>query len=361
MAADPAGYPFNRPDIDGELSLLETKGNFRGTIRAGNIARPGALSQIRTGIFVNGILDAPIIVDRNVYLANIVARTFLQDITIGHFMKGAVVATGGATPPVPTDPAFIDGHIKSITVGRSGYRPDDDSSTGYRFSGPGMSGTDQPVFSPASPLAWFDFADNNLNDGGAIDGVIKAYGSIGTVDVASMSLKFESNCKQNAPRIEAPTIGSLTVSDLRIGSTWSGLDDGSAGNDPTNDYATIGEVDIGCVGVAGAVWMQDWSAATFGNVFGSVHVPEIAATQSIHVARHLGDLGESIFGSTGNFAGEDCACVADLHNDGLCLTQCFNLNTEATPRNPAYVACSTSLRHPIGRVWSATTSLARLW
>lgn len=341
-------FTVQDPDLDGVLNTLETAGNLYGEVRAANLGcglfGPGDCSHI--GIFVQGVVCAPIRIDYFVWFGNIVGRTFLAPITIGRFMKGSVVAVGGAEAPDPACGTFIDGHIHSISLGRGALSQGDGIARVYANSGPGLCGITGPAFTPSSLDDWFT---QNGVDSGAIDGVIKAASSIGIADIASVALRFDSGCKPNAPRVEAPVIDQLVIDDLRSGGVWSGLLEQPA-NNPANDYALVGTVDVGCIGVDAALWMHDWLTADFENVFGNLHIPSLPANRTIRIARHLADAFAPIH-VTGEFAGARCECIQ--WPAGLCPLEgeCLNQTTDSTPLDPRYPQCATAFDVYRGRIW----------
>ncbi|MCC6320962.1 MAG: hypothetical protein IT438_05930 [Phycisphaerales bacterium] len=355
------GLPTNtfahfRPETDGLLTLIETAGDLNGEVRASNlgcdesgggigVVVPGQPNGcMLPGIFVRGIVRAPITIDYHVWFANIVARTFLDTVTIGRYIKGAVVAVGGAIPPTPPDPDFVDGHIATINIGL-GDLPPLDTQGFYARSGPGLCGISAPPFTPVTLDEWFDQAQGR--DAGAIDGLVKAAASIGTADLASISLRFQGGCKEFAPRLESPVIGWLHIEDLRVGVVWSGLSE--VPNNPANDFALIGQIEVGCVGPEASVWMTDWTNAGFGNVFGDVHVPAIAADQTIRIAGHLGDHNDALFGSNEPLNSALCECL--LWTADCTYNDCFDRTFESSPRDPQYPECAALYATPRGRIW----------
>jgi len=338
------------PDFDGLLTLVETAGDLTGTVRATNIAcQRGGIGVVGTGtgdpacrkpgIFVQGIVYAPIKIDYACTYVTIAARTFLAPITIGQFLKGSVVAVGGATPPVPANPAFIDGHIKKLTLGRAelpaAFEPT------YVYAHDGICGLAVPPFRPTNLDEWFTQTDR---DSGAIDGVIKAVGSIAIADISALSLRHVGSCKVTPPRVESPHIGTLIIDDLRLGAVWSGLDD----SNPGNDFATIDTLSVGCVGPEASVWMRDWTSARFSTVFGDIHVPSTAASSTIFVGYELADVNDTLYNG-GAFAAAKCKCRQWVEPG--CVYECSNFNDASDPTNPAFPACIAAFPTARGRIW----------
>lgn len=352
MLDDPDQFPSQVPALDGVLALLETAGDLHGSIRAGNITCSSYLTNScqRVGIYVHGVSYASIHVDLTVYLAELVARSFLGEVRIGRFMKGSVVAVGGAETPSPLPPGFADGRIESIVIGRDPLPPWA-MGTFYADMGPGLCGVSLggscfAVFQPADRDDWFDGHDC---DGNASDGVIHAEASIGTADIVSLSLTefrgVTQFCKQNPPAIEAPYIESLTIDDFASGSIWSGLYEA---DDISENYAVIDGLRIGCTRKTVAIWMKDWEEAVFThNVFGDIHVPEVESDRMILIGGILGDYDNTIYDNT------ELRCACNPWQQGFCEScdVLYNANVALeNGRNPDFPVCGTTPDQR-GRVW----------
>ncbi|MFZ2874483.1 MAG: hypothetical protein WAZ94_08365 [Phycisphaerales bacterium] len=295
VAADPEAWTYSSPASDGTLEMIQTDGDLTGTVRATNIAcalsggtglvpDPGE-TPCRPGIWVKGVMYADVDVDLFVYFGNIVARSMLGEIHIGRFIKGAIVATGGATPPDPLPSGWADGRIESLTIGRGELPSAASTNIFYAERGPGLCGVDDGnsdgMFVPSTPDDWFTAPDQ---DHGAIEGIVHAASAIGTADIASVSLTFNftsgaPGCKTLAPRIEAPVIGALTIDDFATGSVWSGVWGSGA---PAVGFAEIGTMRVGCMRQRASLWIRDWdSAVVTGNMFGNIIVPAVPADRSI--------------------------------------------------------------------------------
>jgi len=355
MLDNPATFPYNSETTDGALGLIETKGNLTGAVHAANLAadpRPA-------GIYVRGAIYADIDIDLNGHYANIVAGTILGDIRIGNFLKGCIIAVGDTDEPNPPT-GFIDGHIASVVIGRGPVPAGNQNSFYLNDSGPGFCGVSGLPFVPSGATpellreSWFT---SRGFDDGTIDGVIRAANSIGEIDLASMSRVYQhvpnhDNCKTNAPRIEAPLIGSVVIDDLATGSIWSGVfDDTPDPGDMPGYYAEIGSLNIGCVRNRAAIWMRDWSEATVHhNMFGTIHVPQIALGARVMIGGILGDEASQQYAS--GLASQLCLCKQ--WSDGLC-GQCTSSQSSGSenPRDPDFPYCNTVFDDR-GRVWVHT-------
>jgi hypothetical protein len=362
VAADPDAWPYNYPQDDGALEMIQTDGDFVGTVRATNIVcmpvngggglvpDPGD-TPCRPGIYVKGVMYADVNVDLFVYFGNILARSILGEVRVGRFIKGAIVATGGAVPPDPLPTGWADGRINAVSIGRGGLPGNAGSSIFYGQRGPGLCGVDDQnsdgPFVPATPDDWFTAPPQDLS---AIEGIVHAQASIGSVDIASVSLTFNftsgaSGCKALAPRIEAPVIGSLVIDDFATGSVWSGAWTPGV---PMSGCAEIGSISIGCMREKASLWMRDWDEAIVGgNMFGNIIVPEVPPGRSIVIGGILGDESNPIY--TGDFATAPCEC--QIWNPNEC-DQCalFDIINEASPRDPDYPRCG-GVEDDRGQVW----------
>lgn len=353
-----ATFPYSSPVADGVLQLLETGGDLTGEVHAANIAccnncpaggpiggvpGPGA-SCSRLGVFVRGVAYAPITVDYFVWFGNIVAATYVSDVSIGRFIKGCVVAAGGSTPPAP----IVDGRITSIEIGRGDAPPG--AIAAYDFYGPGLCGIDGAgAFAPANDPSWFAVTSVG-QDGGALDGAILAAHSMGSVDLSSFSLDFGRGCKSRGPRIEAPTISSIRIDDFAAGSVWSG--DLSR----TDDYANIGMLSVGCMNEHASIWMESWLSARFDNtMFGDLHVPNVPVSRSVQIGKHFGEADLPIYQSGGRFELARCECV--VWDDPACLTHngCPPTLPDFNPNSPQFANYPSSVCAPPrpdrGRIW----------
>jgi hypothetical protein len=304
------------PKADAAIYKIQTRGSIRGSIKAGNIAFNPDITG-HSGVLALGDIDASIDVDLNVENADIIGANIHGPITVGMKMKGSVVAVG--SPPGT-------GTINSVTVG---YNPAPPQVYAETFV-PGFIGNDNPPLqaSLAEPLDqytmddWITYLEASVLfppglDGGALDSVIRA-ASIGEVKLRAMTVLYNQyarrfpddpiSTKHFAPRIEAPTVGTLQIDDLREGVVWSGRvdynEDGSI-NDPSplSPYAAVtGSVTLGCVSRRSALWLRDVPLLTgTGSMRGLLTMPELPAGSTVRLVS-LGDptvsCGSSPYGDT---------------------------------------------------------------
>lgn len=295
LIEDPTEFAYAGPIEDGVLGLIETNGDYHGTIKAGNL-NVGPF--FRTGIWVGGVVDAPIDIDFNLQFANLVAHSFLQPITIGRCAKGAIIATGdGATA----------GLIYSVEIGYAELT--EEQEVYYGDFTPGLVGIVHGGLAPCTPIeslspaVWFA-AEPPLDaciDSSAWDGAIRARDQIGSVKIRLMTRRwYSSDVKTLVPRIEAPQIDELVIDDMREGVVWSGLleRDQSGIINPENDYAVIGTSNVGCMGPAADVWSTGLIDVT-GDVLGEIHIDVLDPGEVVRIGGRLADWPATLTGSTG--------------------------------------------------------------
>jgi hypothetical protein len=117
------------------LMLLETGGDFVGDIHLYDVSAPGESGYVRgsgrRGIFVGGKFEGEIVVDFNYVAADMIARSFRGNVTIGQMFQGALVAVGHETP---TD--SLDGTIYGVSIGNNGLaRSAGPEPHGHGFNG----------------------------------------------------------------------------------------------------------------------------------------------------------------------------------------------------------------------------------
>lgn len=121
-------------------------GNLTGSIYADRFDSPdaGTIDPGGRGVEVNGFVDAPITVRFNAFLADFLATSFRQTVTVGRQLKGAVVAEVRERDPVtnapvadPNDP--LQGTIYGVNIGF------EDSADGLR--------PERPLSAPRLPSA----------------------------------------------------------------------------------------------------------------------------------------------------------------------------------------------------------------
>lgn len=243
--------PRWRPARDAAIYLIETPGNLRGPILAGNVGGFGAEDSLafgpRQGIYVGGAIQGPIVIDLNLERANILAQTFEEPIWVGVKLQGAIVAFDESAPEVDTDgDGIVDpsedtngngvfdlgdgtplGRIPALTVGMG----ETAGTSAYTFSYPGRDdqdwgfprgmsgGTESPPYPSGTGPRSFSRSDW---DGEATDTVVRAP-FIGPVLVNEMTTRINGGDPGKAvPRLEALKIQSLTIGTMDAGVVWSG-------------------------------------------------------------------------------------------------------------------------------------------
>src|SRR5690606_30637300 len=108
MVTSQSTFSYDDPRTDGTLHLIQTDGDLDGTVKAGNISGGLNGNLDKYGVWVRGVIKAPITVDLNLSYANIVATAIEGPVTIGRAAKGAIIATGDD---------LIPGKIDHIEIG----------------------------------------------------------------------------------------------------------------------------------------------------------------------------------------------------------------------------------------------------
>jgi hypothetical protein len=355
---NPENFPYNQPSSDGPLELLEVGGDLHGEIRAANILGSNN-SGDRRGIIVRGICYAPINIEFVVDHANILAQTFLAPIRIGRTMRGAIVATGGATTPIEPPPGYTDGHIPSIIIGDlDDFEVPAAVLTNYFPNIRGLGG----IFGVRSDIPdgedWFTAVPVS---GTALDSCVRAQSSIGEAFIASLTIQQFSQpntfgCQKYSPVVEAPVIGSIIIQDLAAGTVWSGQYDEM---DPGSEYAAIGEILIGCVGRQGTIRATGWSSFVVEhNMFGDIHVPTVPAGAMIRIGGILGNDQDAIY--EGDLGDELCRCsvhAAPGCEDCVRTSNYYSFENNhvlggfRNPNAPYYGRCTTAAPDNRGQIW----------
>ncbi len=288
------------------VSLLETEGDFHGTLRLhdfwgaieNDLTDPGPTRQApggpatgRKGIFVGGHCTATIDVQYNWEYGDMIAKSF-SSITIGQTFKGAIVAVGEENQAT--------GNIGTVTIGYGSLEGAPTRMPG-ETSKPGFSGIAyllNPIFAPvidgtpAQRRLWYTEPARDLN---TIDSVIRASDTIGKISVRAMSNQLVvGGGKTSKPRIEAPRINEMHIGAFENGAIWSGrleLDgQGESGPNFSNNYAIIGSATIDCMGPMADLWVKDTAVINIlGDVFGEIRLPRLESYQSIRIGGRLGD------------------------------------------------------------------------
>lgn len=289
---------INNFERESTLYLLETEGDFHGSIRTveilGTESNKPRRESGRYGVFVGGDFHGSIDVDYSVDYASLIARSFRGPVRIGQMLKGPVVAVGreGSTDP-------LDGTIESIEVGyatslTNAPRPHGRGFCAHNadflpppFEGVGAGGV-------INRDKWYTSIGNE--NGFIPDSVIRADKRIGTVRLASISgtLSARSEQKYARPRVESPEIVNLTIDKFDSGAVWSGKLNSTTStvtNDIEDDWSYIHEVRIGCMGPKADLWVKDAAVLDIdGDVFGEIHMPDLGATETLRIGERLGDL-----------------------------------------------------------------------
>ncbi len=314
---------------EGAMVFLECGGDLTGSVQADNLhglGAPGSSLNGAPGIMVQGTVHGPITINHAVVHSNIVASDFRQPILIGRHLSGSVVAYGKPTTENP-----LAGTMVSVTIGRN-------ESLDFPIPERGFSAVRAELINldPAIPdlQRWFQ----NYGDFGAIDSLIRAEQSIGSVDVFRMGQRWiVGQGQKGRARIESPVIGSLIVGEMGAGAIWSGRLEYAAGvvaNDPANDYAQTGTATLGCVSPTADVWFMGCPLLLVtGDMMGELHVPSLASNETIRINGQLADLHSA-----------DCDCMGTAPRDcvegNAGITECGYLVTrlsEVSPRGfPAW-------------------------
>jgi len=319
---------FGQSQFDGPLGNILTGGAIHGSIEAENLSFD-ATSPSLGGIIAQGPITASITVLANMLDSNIIGSSITGSVWVGWLAQGCIVATGVD----PNDPN--GGHINAVRIGYGSVIPLYQDL--YR---PGMSGSYCP---PVQVLESADWYESQCIGGGTSDSVIHA-DSIGLLRISSMSQVYgtvfgtqDLIIKTDVPRVEANTIGTLVIGDMRAGVVWSGELEYTSGvidNAVENDYASIGAMTIGCIGPGADVWFADCERAVIEHdVFGELHLPVLASGETIWIGDRLGD------GPAENTPAEleECVCGNQV------AAECFytqGAHQEDSPRDPGYAALS---------------------
>jgi hypothetical protein len=126
-------------------------------------------------------------------------------------------------------------------------------------------------------------------------------------------MTFNALGKRHAPRIEAAHIDNLRIDNLQNGVVWSGLleydpaNPNDVLNDPTNDFASIAQADIGCVGWAGHVWFKDTPTFIVRNsMAGHLHAETLEENQTVRIGGKLNS----------RYDGTGCECIVPAADRG---------------------------------------------
>jgi hypothetical protein len=312
---------------DASVYLVETEGDYYGTIElfdvdgrnrpSGEFSGKYSRGSGRQGIFIGGHCYADIDVKYNYTYADMIARSFQGSITVGQMLKGAVVAVGTND---------LDATMSSIEVG-FGTNFHLGPSPGY---GPGLcatvnnSATIDPPFEDNDREVWYL---GEAQDGGDIDSLIRANTAVGNVSLKAMSYTLmvpgDPPNKGARARVEAPAIVSLSIENFENGSVWSGRLNSANPNDINDDYASIGQVQIGCMGPLADLWVKDAASINVMNdMLGEIHLPVLTAAQTIRIGGRFGDFDDAL------------AVVSPCHAEVGGPNQIFGYSpgSEASPR-----------------------------
>ena len=325
------------------LDLLVTDGNFFGSIDLINVFNnPGCVSTSqpdtanyprystsanRFGIFVRGLMHAPITVKYNWYGSDIIAGSMLAPIWIGQCLRGSVVATGTTGTDASGQALLCSepfGRIAALTVGRvpAAEFPLSPNASLVRGIVPArldlvdgnQLGGITPPFEASSSREWFTRSIPRCRSGARVrevDSVVRAACRIDYLDARRMTnyYTYTEPLEQGLirPRIEAPLIGTLIIDEMQSGVVWSGTlcplatGPNDCVNDPSDDYASTQVIDVGCIGPTADLWVQDYSRIhvnqlragrdqSFGDVYGEVRSPSLASDQQIVVDGRMAEL-----------------------------------------------------------------------
>ncbi len=302
----------------GSLIVVETGGNLKGSIEAMNLGHEIAgnvdfrTNDGREGIIVRGTLDAPVSIWGGVNVCDIIAAKILQPIYIGYRSKGAIVAYG---EPTAADPLL--GSMKSVSIDRvqpANVLYSDAFGSPFGQGPSGFIGTEaRPLdLAPNEPISglarsaeaiWFSppNPDQSVHDfdNGARESVIRAK-SCDSIQIGQMHQNWlVDNTKEYKPRIEVEQLGSLFINQLVTGVIWSGKLEYAAvpdpvtgtyptANNPANDFASIGQLTIGCMGPTADVYVKDCLQIEItGSMHGELHMPQLAAAGRIRIGDRL--------------------------------------------------------------------------
>ncbi|HMN41639.1 MAG TPA: hypothetical protein PKE29_12395 [Phycisphaerales bacterium] len=290
IAADLEYLPTRGENSDATLRMVQTDGALTGSIRAGNIPNGAGTP---AGIVVRGVVDAPITVKYNMGHTSIIGASFTQPIWVGIQGGADIVATDRVNGTIPrveigyesTIPDTYFGFVRGMTSIQCAPIPptlNSPSDPNYTFSRDHFDADDWIIPDSNNPDRCFE--------AGAADSLVRAK-HIGVARVHTMSGFYGGFLKPYIPRIEAETIDSLEIGDLREGIVWSGRLEYSMGvlaNDPSNDYSSIGMMTVGIVGPHSDVWFKDCLVARFtGDIYGELHLPALAESERIVVNGRL--------------------------------------------------------------------------
>ncbi len=308
-------YPFSRPPdpssgaIAGALQRLETGGDFVGSLALGNMT---ALSRnffgfsdvnsadllvrhdhsaeflplAHAGILVRGSVVGSLTVRGLVEYADIIASSFTQPITVGHTLKGSVIAYG--------DPAVTPGagHLPGLSVGLEPLLDNPEINARQPgFVGVIREPTEMDLVNDTPEAVWF--RPRRL-DSGSMDGLVRAAtaGPLSFSAVSNVHFTLAGPGK-NRPRIEVVSGESLSIGVLHAGLVWSGRLEYQPGtrvlaNDATNDFASFGSISIGCFGAASDLWFTGTPHVSIANdLRGQIRTDRLQAHQLITIGGTL--------------------------------------------------------------------------
>jgi hypothetical protein len=333
----------------GSLNVLESGGALKGSVFAVNLGATGArASDQRRGINVRGPIEAPIAIRVNVDIADIIGSVFRAPIDIGWNTKGSIIAYG---VPTPAEPDL--GTFQSIRIGFAEVVPTvirQDFPAGFVGLDAGPMNTNprlgvaagEPDRTPEQ--IWFGAESRNGIDKGALDCTI--YGRHAqSIELKRMTPVYTTYfpLKNRKPRIEVERIEALTIERMENGVVWSGkLEYSSAdptvvSNDPSNDYASIGAMNIECLSPAADIYFKDTPLAVLGTTntifepfdttLGELHLPQLRANEAIRIRQKFGAVVPPVPNSLG-----DLACNSLPSAVSVFVPWFFTISDESSPR-----------------------------
>jgi hypothetical protein len=305
------------------VSLIETGGNFVGDLHVYNFnADYGEFARhsTRMGIFVGGDYHGNISSTFDWFSGAMIARNLYGTITIGRMLEGVIVAVGNN--------GQSDGIIDSVDIGNGTAT---DSNVPLQNAGHGFNASGGPIihtpFEGASRDVWYTRTPMEY-----MDSDIRAATSIGSINIKNMGSNLYNgvSTKPYRPRIESPYIGSLSIQSFESGVVWSGIlgngfNPPTTPDDITDDYTAVGTqndgaLSIGCVGPRADLWVHQCILVdVLGDMFGEIHVPELAAYEVVRIRGKLGDIGQV----TDDYSNPDhyaLTCTGELRYTGDSIT-----------------------------------------
>jgi hypothetical protein len=308
------------------ISLIETGGDFKGSVKSASFFPYVRNSQGLSGVMARGVLDAEIDVEYDANYPNFIGTSIRKPIKIGLFLKGAIIAYG---QPGAIDP--LGGSLNEVVIGFA-----QTTATLPQNTRRGLIATANAPIDLRQPN---EFPQGSV-DNAAIDSLIRAKNA-GSIQLAGISHMHIGGYKNGRPRIEVEQLQNLYIGTMETGSVWSGrleyVPDAQSpdqiANDWTNDFAQINNIVIDCMSPKADLWVRDVPLTHIrGDMLGEIRMPRLAVGETIRIDGRLGSVDDPVCGGCDIGFGGGSGDPGTQGDPGVCYTG-HNFN-EDSPRAP---------------------------